>query len=764
MTAPAFPPGTLGPAQRGALHVGPQDSLPFDPRALVLYGRCGADPIDGFAAGTLDQIEVEPCHMLMELAPAPGAERRLIEDSGSFGGLKPPMNIAAAAGGAIYLSDRGNALVKYFDPCDCAFKPLPCISTSPTTSKEVHHFVPLDRLSDPLGLCVSGTSLLIADRGHHRVVVVGPVGAVPRASLKLPGSTGLRPLWSPFSIAVDSRKRIFVSDPDHARLDLFSPEGLWIKSYTQMGAIGALAVDCDNRLYAVIADYGRDANGLPAPQAVEIVDGAIKAITDSPAQLRSRFPRTAVPSDNAGRLHLPCAAGQTAIFDLNGLPIADGKAVELLPVAKSGSYLSRPLDSQRRGCIWHRVVLAGHLPDKTRIDIQTTTCDVALNDAELADLPAQAWSEPVSVRTMSHGVSDALVMSPPGRYLWLRLVMAGDGKSTPRLSRIVLEYPRVSLRRYLPAVFGMDPLAADFTDRFTALFDTTLRSIERRIDTMHELFDPSTAPAANPRGDTVTPANDFLAWLASWIGVTLGPQWPEDVRRTMLRLAPKLYTLRGTRYGLWRQLLAFLGLDRSCAGACVMTRCKPLARNCAPPPPDCAPHWPPLILEHFKLRRWLFLGAGRLGDDSVLWGQRIVNRSELNSNARVGPLACPPDGRPATQLVSTPDPLRDPFFVYANRFSVFVPARVKKRSWQRKGLERLLAQEAPAGALWQIEYVEPCFRVGVQAMIGLDSVIARVPSGIRLNDNKLGHGSVLPPRPGPMRAGDTRVGETTRLN
>ena len=762
MTAPAFLPAQLGPAQQAALHVGPQDALPFDPRALVLYGRCGADPKHGFAAGTLDQIEIEPCHMLMELAPTPGAERGLIEASGSFGGLKPPLSVAAAAGGTIYLADRGNALVKYFDPCDCAFKPLPCISTAPAGTTSTHHFVPLDRLRDPVGLAVSGTQLLVADRGHHRVVVVGLVGAVPRASLRLPGSTGLRALWSPFAIAVDSRRRIYVSDPDHARLDLFSPEGRWLKGWTAMGAIGTVAIDCDDRLYAVIGDYARDAAGNPAPAAVEISDGAITPVTDNVARLRTRFPRNPVPNDSAGRLHLPCASGQTAMFDLQGLPVAEKNATALLLVAKSGSYLSRPLDSRRRGCIWHRVVLAGHLAGKTRIDVQTTTSDVALNDAELADLPAQAWSAPISIRSMTGGVADCLVMSPPGRYLWLKLVFAGDGKSTPRLSRIVIEFPRVSLRRHLPAVFGMDPVSADFTDRFTALFDTTLRGIERRIDTFYELFDPATAPAAGPRGN---PASDFLSWLASWIGVTLGAQWPEALRRAMLKAAPKLYTLRGTRYGLWRQLLVFLGLERGCDGACEVIRCKALPLNCAEPPAPCPNEPPPLILEHFKLRRWLFLGAGKLGDDSVLWGQRIVNRSQLDSNARVGPLTCPPDRRPATQLISTPDPLRDPFLYYANRFSVFVPARVKKRNWQRKGLEKLLAQESPAGALWQIEYVEPRFRVGVQAMIGLDAVIARVPSGIKLNDNALGRGTVLPPRrSSPLRTGDARVGETTRLN
>src|ERR1051326_2367617 len=758
VTAPAFLPGRLGPAQQAALHVGPQDASPFDPRALVLYGRSGGDPKDGFAAGTLDQIEIEPCHMLMELAPAPGAERRLIEASGSFGSLKPPLNVAAAARGTVYLTDRGNALVKYFDPCDCAFKPLPCISTAPAATTNTHRFVPLDRV----GCAWSGTQLLMADRGPPRVVVVALMGGVPRAALRLPGATGLRALWSPFAVAADSRRRIYVSDPDHARLDLFSPEGRWLKGWTAMGAIGALAIDCEDRLYAVIGDYARDTAGNPDPAAVEICDGAIKPVADDVAQLRARFPRNPVSSDNAGRLHLLCASGQTAMFDLQGLPVAEKSTAALPVVAKSGSYLSRPLDSRRRGCIWHRAVLTGDLPAKTRIDVQTTTSDVPLNDAELADLPAQAWSAPISVRSMMRGVADCLVMSSPGRYLWLNLAFAGDGKSTPRLSRIVFEYPRVSLRRYMPAVFGMDPVSADFTDRFTALFDTTLRSIERRIDTFYELFDPATAPAASPRGN---PATDFLSWLASWIGVTLGAHWPEALRRAMLKAAPQLYTLRGTRYGLWRQLLVFLGLDRNCDGACEVTRCKALPLNCAPPLPPCPNEPPPLILEHFKLRRWLFLGAGKLGDDSVLWGQRIVNRSQLDSNARLGPLSCPPDRRPATQVVSTPDPLRDPFLVYANRFSVFVPARVKQRSWQRKGLEKLLAQESPAEALWQIEYVEPRIRVGVQAMIGLDSVIARVPSGIKLNDNALGRGTVLPPRPSsPLRTGDARVGETMRLN
>jgi len=357
--------------------------------------------------------------------------------------------------------------------------------------------------------------------------------------------------------------------------------------------------------------------------------------------------------------------------------------------------------------------------------------------------------------------------------LWLRLALSGDGQSTPSISHIVIEFPRISLRRYLPSVYGMDPIGADFTDRFTGLFDATLRSIETRIDTMHELFDPSSAPADKPRAKTCegAPTIDFLSWLASWVGVVFERGWPEATRRAILKRAECLYGLRGTYAGLWQLLLTFLGFERApCEAACPQTRCIPRPDNCAPPPPSCAPQYPPLILEHFRLRRWLFVGAGSLGNDAMLWGRRIVNRSELSGtertgNARVGPLSCPPDGNPATQLISTPDPLRDPFHVYAHQFSVFVPARVKRSEWQRRGLERLLALEAPAHARWRIEYVEPRFRVGVQAMVGLDSVIARVPAGMRLNTNRLGRGSVLPPHPGrPAVAGiDARVGETMRL-
>jgi hypothetical protein len=158
-----------------------------------------------------------------------------------------------------------------------------------------------------------------------------------------------------------------------------------------------------------------------------------------------------------------------------------------------------------------------------------------------------------------------------------------------------------------------------------------------------------------------------------------------------------------------------------------------------------------LILENYQLRRWLFLGAGRLGDDAVLWGRRIINRSQLSSNAQLG----------VTQLLTTPDPFHDPFLAYSNKFTIFVPAQVGATDQKRRGLINLLEAEKPAHTQYQIEYVAPRMRIGFQSMIGLDSVVGRYPSGVTLGQ-KLGKDSVLsgvPAQGGPS----FEIGRSSRI-
>ena len=160
-----------------------------------------------------------------------------------------------------------------------------------------------------------------------------------------------------------------------------------------------------------------------------------------------------------------------------------------------------------------------------------------------------------------------------------------------------------------------------------------------------------------------------------------------------------------------------------------------------------------MILEHFKLRRWLFLGSGRLGDQAVLWGKRIVNRSQLNEGAQIG----------KSQLITTQDPFRDPFHVYAHKFTVFVPASYKSSERGRKALENLLKSESPAHTAYTVEYVEPRFRIGFQSMIGFDTVVGRYPQGISLDGTRLGWGSVVSGGPATAQGPSFKVGKESRI-
>src|SRR5262249_61845045 len=65
-------------------------------------------------------------------------------------------------------------------------------------------------------------------------------------------------------------------------------------------------------------------------------------------------------------------------------------------------------------------------------------------------------------------------------------------------------------------------------------------------------------------------------------------------------------------------------------------RCEPVPDPCAEPVEPEPPRLPALLLEHWRLRRWLAVGAGRLGDDSVPWGEALVNRNRLDDRARRG--------------------------------------------------------------------------------------------------------------------------------
>jgi phage tail-like protein len=735
---------------------------PHDPTSWLLDSRTG------WRAAKSDAISLQDT---LELIIAPASQRVLTEESGSFGGLTIPGNMAVGPGGSIYLLDSLTPQLKVFDACDCAFKPVPCFSGIGSKPRQ---------LRNPHGIGICSGNLFICDTDNHRLSVFALRGFILRRHWAPPTSAyeGLNPKlanqWTPYELAFDQHGDVYVTDPANGGVHRFSPSGQWREFFTGVGLATWITIDCRNRIY-VIADG-------PKP-SVRVLneDATVTDIESSAAEVSRFFPKVPFLIDAGGLLHLgpfcsqvtpnkceeppgkmkcpPQQPLERGVFDLGGNEVIRCSTPTLTSYVEIGTYLSEALDSELYRCQWHRVILRGSIPAGSTVMVSTFSAEALLTDDQILNPDEVYWETNQVAKKTDNNEWDCLIRSGGGRYLWLKLELQSNGKVTPRLESIEIEFPRVSLRRYLPAVFGEEPVSADFTDRFLGLFDTTIRSVEIKLDQLARYFDPSSTPA---QVDPKTGA-DFLSWLGSWIGVSIDRHWPESKRRRFLKQAASLFDLRGTREGLWRELLVLLEMEPGkCCEEGPSRNCCPISSDpCSPvETPRCTWQAPPLILEHFKLRRWLFLGAGRIGDQAVLWGKRIVNRSQLDAGAQVG----------HTQLLTTQDPYRDPFHYYSHKFTVFVPACYRDSESLRKSLENLLRTSRPATALAQIEYVSPRFRIGFQSMIGFDSVIARYPAGITLNETPLGRASVLESPPhkqgGPsMEIGNqSRIGATTTLD
>lgn len=97
----------------------------------------------------------------------------------------------------------------------------------------------------------------------------------------------------------------------------------------------------------------------------------------------------------------------------------------------------------------------------------------------------------------------------------------------------------------LPALLQGD----DFTRRFVAGLDDVLAPVLLVLDTFDAYLDPALAP------------DDFLTWLAGWVGVQPDDAWSPDRRRALVGEMVALSAAQGTTAALRR--LVELVTDRS---------------------------------------------------------------------------------------------------------------------------------------------------------------------------------------------------------
>jgi phage tail-like protein len=96
----------------------------------------------------------------------------------------------------------------------------------------------------------------------------------------------------------------------------------------------------------------------------------------------------------------------------------------------------------------------------------------------------------------------------------------------------------------LPALYQDD----GFTQRFLAALDDVIAPIPMTIDNFEAYLDPFLAP------------EDFIAWLAGWVGLEIDENWTEETQRRLVAGISGIFPWHGTRRGVIELIHHYLGI------------------------------------------------------------------------------------------------------------------------------------------------------------------------------------------------------------
>jgi phage tail-like protein len=377
-----------------------------------------------------------------------------------------------------------------------------------------------------------------------------------------------------------------------------------------------------------------------------------------------------------------------------------------------GTIEAGPFDAgEEREWEWARIEAT--IPPGTR-------CEVHVAQAKLAPV-AEDWK--------SLPCADALlgpllpkVASGDRRYLWMRVTLATDSPQlSPSVTQMRAATPGENYLDYLPVTYARNDQRKDgkegFLARLLKLVRSEWRGVEELIDDMARVADPEFVDATD------------LPWLAQWLALELPRIAGDYERRALIARAVELFARRGTP----RSIAEFVELHTGIR---------------------------PIITEAFEDRKlWILGRESRLDFDTRLPPLDPDGMVVPDTDAQ--PPCCP--GAIGRAVVGESGPLAVhqlglPLFAEnAYRFCVLVDAYRAQHAGTLEEVRRIVEREKPAHTDYRIELIEPDLRIGLQARVGIDTIVGGDPPPWRMAAT-LGLTTLLPPSDDVARVGEITLG------
>lgn len=582
---------------------------------------------------------------------------------GSAGGIVPADDVSAWLPPA--------ALARACAPCEWLLV-TPCPPQSRLLRKDVcapcfTEAEPgaVDILRGAVAVATAGRNVAVADTGQNAVLLFADHGRrlVTRVGFANPGPIAYAP-WQEWLVVDAAHQRI-------ARLDLAGFACGHLRPELP-GPVDRMAVDSEDRIWIALEEAPLDGRQQLSLWFAARTDDAFTQASFDELQ-RALEPNGIAVTSPRGFCFAQTEAACGPCFSWYGreLPTPLTALTPSAQYLKQGQLLTLAIDSGIPRCRWHRVRWQGSIPAGTTASISVSTSDQPTPAAQgVADgiwtALAPGRPHPGDWQRLDNR-RDFLIRQPEGRYLFMRIRMSGDGRQTPRIRRMRIDFPRQTSLDQLPMVFRDSPEAEDFSERFLALFDSFLDDVDEQIARMPALLDVDGVPDA------------VLPWLGSFLDIAMDPAWDAARRRRLLQAAPKLYRMRGTVDGMRAVIRLVFDVE-------------------------------PVIREAANERPWGGLGAMALDGGTRLFGPSQwrfrLDRSRL--------------GRAPLRSVGRVD--LDPFSSVAYRFDVLVPLRLD--AIQRQRVQQLIEAQKPAHTVARLRDSRGQFQLGGVVSVGIDTTLA----------------------------------------